>query len=149
MHASNRRFARHYIEMVAVMFAGMGILWLPASLALNAAGLSSAELHADAPALLLLVMAVTMTAPMVAWMRYRGHAWRPSAEMVAAMFVPTLAAIALLAVSLVESLGTLMAIEHVAMLLAMLGAMLVRRDEYAHGAHAHARRGQSRVAATA
>jgi hypothetical protein len=149
MHASNRRFARHYIEMVAVMFAGMGILWLPASLALYAAGLSSAELHADAPALLLLVMAVTMTAPMVAWMRYRGHAWRPSAEMVAAMFVPTLAAIALLAVSLVESLGTLMAIEHVAMLLAMLGAMLVRRDEYAHGAHAHARRGQSRVAATA
>jgi hypothetical protein len=67
--------------------------------------------------------------------------------MAAAMLVPTLAAIALLAASLVESLGTLMAVEHVAMLLAMLGAMLLRRDEYSHAAHAHARR--SRLAATA
>jgi hypothetical protein len=147
MRALNLRFARHYLEMVAVMFAGMGILWLPSSLALRGAGMSSAELHADAPALLLLVMAVTMTAPMVAWMRYRGHAWRPSAEMAAAMLLPTFAAIALLAASLVESLGPLMAIEHVAMLLAMLGAMALRPDEYSHAAHArHAQAGRPATA---
>ena len=111
-------------------------VYLPATVALGAAGTSSAALRADAPALLLLVMAVTMTAPMVAWMRLRGHGWRPTAEMAAAMFVPTFAVIALLGASLVENLGTLMAVEHVAMLFAMLGAMLLRRDEYAHGSHA-------------
>ena len=136
MCTSTRRFARHYVEMVIAMFAGMGLLWLPASMALGAAGMSSSELRADAPALLLLVMAFTMTAPMVAWMRYRGHGWRPSAEMAASMFLPTFAAIALLGGGLVEDLGTLLAIEHVAMLLAMLGAMLLRRDEYSHDAHA-------------
>lgn len=147
MRARNLRFARHYLEMVAVMFAGMGILWMPSSLALRGAGMSSAELHAEAPALLLLVMAATMTAPMVAWMRYRGHGWQPSGEMAAAMLLPTFAAIALLAAGLVGSLGTLMAIEHVAMLLAMLGAMLLRRDEYSHGVHA--RRDQAPLTATA
>jgi hypothetical protein len=62
----NRHFARHYLEMVAAMFIGMAVLWMPAREALGAAGLSSSELSTDAPALLLSVMAVTMTVPMVA-----------------------------------------------------------------------------------
>lgn len=41
-------------------------------------------------------MAVMMTIPMVALMRYRGHAWRPCWEMSASMFLPTFAAIGLL-----------------------------------------------------
>jgi hypothetical protein len=80
--------------------------------------------------LLLGVMAITMTVPMVAWMRYRGHGWRPSAEMSAAMLVPTAGAIALLGASVVEDLDALMLGEHVAMLLGMLVAMLLRPAEY-------------------
>ena len=134
MNASTRHFARHYLEMVVAMFLGMAVLWLPATWALSAAGMTSSELH-DAPAAMLLVMAVTMTVPMVAWMRYRGHGWAPSMEMAAAMFVPTFGAIALLWGGLVGDVGALIALEHVAMLLAMLGAMLLRREEYAGGAH--------------
>ena len=40
-------------------------------------------------------MAFTMTVPMVAWMRYRGHSWQPTLEMAASMVIPTLIAIAL------------------------------------------------------
>jgi len=83
--------------------------------------------------MMVLVMAVTMTAPMVAWMRFRGHAWRPTAEMAASMVLPALAAMAL-AWTVVTAVGTLMVVEHAAMLAAMLVAMLVRRDEYM-GAH--------------
>ncbi len=58
-------------------------------------------------------MALTMTVPMVAWMRYRGHGWRPCLEMAAAMFVPTFVAIALLGAI---DFDALMMFEHVGML---------------------------------
>jgi hypothetical protein len=44
-------------------------------------------------------MGVSMTLPMVAWMRYRGHGWAPSSEMAASMMIPMAGVIALLAVS--------------------------------------------------
>src|SRR4051795_2735885 len=66
-----RHFARHYAEMVVAMLLGMAVLWMPATLALQGLGMSSQELHDDGAAMLL-VMATTMTVPMVAWMRYRG-----------------------------------------------------------------------------
>jgi hypothetical protein len=132
----NRHFIRHYAEMVVAMFAGMFILGAPAALALRALGSSTSELRTDAPALLLLGMAVTMTVPMVAWMRHRGHAWVPCTEMAAAMFLPTFGVIALLWGGVIEDFGTLMMLEHVVMLPAMLLAMLLRRDEYSHGQHA-------------
>jgi hypothetical protein len=81
-------------------------------------------------------MAVEMTLPMVAWMRFRGHGRRPSGEMAAAMLLPTFAAIGLGGAGVVEDAGALMAGEHVAMLLGMLGAMLLRPAEYTHGHHA-------------
>jgi hypothetical protein len=55
----------------------------------------------------------------------------------ASMYLPTFAALALLGAGLVEDLGALMTLEHVAMLLSMLAAMLLRRDEYSGHAHAH------------
>jgi hypothetical protein len=74
---------------------------------------------------------------MVAWMRHRGHGWAPAWEMTASMFVPSFAAIALLAGGLVEDSDTLLAIQHVAMFPGMLVAMLLRRGEYTgHAAHA-------------
>jgi hypothetical protein len=93
------------------------------------------DLQADAPALALLGMAAMMTVPMVAWMRYRGHGWRPNAEMALSMFLPTFGVIALLAADLVADFGVLMTLEHVVMLPSMLAAMLLRREEYScHGA---------------
>jgi hypothetical protein len=71
---------------------------------------------------------------MVAWMRYRGHSWQPCLEMAASMIIPTLVAIGLLWADL-STFGTLMGLEHVAMLLGMLVAMLLRPGEYT--AHAH------------
>ena len=104
----NRHFSRHYAEMVAVMFLGMAVLGLPAGWALGVADSSWADLGADAPAAMLLLMAATMTVPMVAWMRRRGHGWRPTNEMSASMIVPPLAAIALLGTGLVTDIDSLL-----------------------------------------
>jgi hypothetical protein len=138
MSPAIRHFARHYAEMVVAMFLGMAVLWVPTSWALSAAGLTMTALHDDAPALMLLWMATIMTVPMVAWMRHRGHGWTPSLEMAASMFLPTFAAIALLAAGLVGDVMALMTIEHVVMLPSMLVAMLLRRDEYTGHAQHHA-----------
>ena len=130
-------FARHYAEMVVAMFLGMFFLGGIGSVALGAAGVDTGDWSSDAPALLLLSMAVTMSFPMVAWMRYRGHGWAPCWEMTASMFVPSLAAIALLWAGVTDDEGTLMAIQHAGMFPSMLIAMLLRRDEYTghrHGA---------------
>jgi hypothetical protein len=135
--SSTRHFLRHYVEMVVAMFLGMVVLGVPAGWALGALGSSWSELNTDAPALMLLGMAATMTAPMVGWMRYRGHGWRANTEMSASMLVPTLAAIALLEASVVDDIGALLVVEHIAMLLGMLGVMLLRPAEYTHH-HAHA-----------
>jgi len=138
MTKSTRHFIRHYAEMVAAMFLGMGVLFAPALVALGAAGVSSSELRSDAPALLLLGMGVTMTLPMVAWMRYRGHGRAASNEMAASMLIPTAGVIALLGAGLVDDVGMLLMVEHVVMLPAMLVAMLLRRDEYLGGPRAQA-----------
>ena len=142
------RFIRHYVEMVVAMFAGMVVLGAPAGWALQAFGTSTSELTDTAPALMLLGMAVTMTVPMVAWMRYRGHGWRANTEMAGSMVLPTLAAIGVLAAGVMTDVGTLLAVEHVAMLFGMLAAMLLRLDEYTHH-HGHARADGELQAATA
>jgi hypothetical protein len=79
---------------------------------------------------MLLGMAFTMTVPMVAWMRYRGHGWAPAADMTAAMFLPSFAAVGLLWAGLETDTDALLTIQHVAMGPAMLVAMLLRRHEY-------------------
>ena len=137
LSSSKRHFIRHYIEMVVAMFLGMAVLGVPAGWALGAAGSSWSELDSNAPALMLLGMAATMTIPMVAWMRYRGHGWRANTEMAASMVLPTLAAIGVLAAGLM-SIDTVLVGEHVVMLLGMLSAMLLRREEYSGASHDHA-----------
>jgi hypothetical protein len=129
---STRRFFLHYAEMVAAMFIGMFAISKPADLLFSALGTSTSSQH---PAMMLFSMGVMMTVPMIAWMRFRGHAWRPTNEMAASMLIPTFAAMALAAAGVVNG-GALMGIEHVAMLAGMLIAMLLRRDEYS-GGHAH------------
>jgi hypothetical protein len=130
MSAADRRFALHYLEMVVVMVVGMEVLGAAVGLV--------ADVKGTGP--MLIEMGVNMTVPMVAWMRFRGHAWRPCLEMGASMVLPTLATLALLAAAVVEGAGALMLILHAVMLPAMLVAMLLRRDEYSchHGSHTEA-----------
>jgi hypothetical protein len=71
-------------------------------------------------------------------MAYRGHGARANAEMSASMLIPTFAAIAVLEGGAFTDVSALLVIEHVAMLLGMLVAMLLRPHEYMHHAHAHA-----------
>jgi len=125
-----RNFVRHYVEMLVAMFLGMFVLGFALEALLELAGVDASSWDTEKPALFLLVMAVNMTVPMVAWMRYRGHRWQLCWEMSAAMFVPTFVAIGVLwAGSGGESHGPMM-IQHIGMFPSMLLAMLLRRDEY-------------------
>jgi hypothetical protein len=119
-----RHFVRHYVEMVAAMFLGMGV----AAGALAVFGVSTGDLQEDAPVVLLLGMGASMTVPMLAWMHYRGHTRQPLVDMSAAMLIPTAGVIAALAFT--DDVGALLMIEHVVMLPAMLVAMLARPREY-------------------
>ena len=134
MSQSTKHFVRHYLEMVAAMFLGMALLSTPAGCVMSAFGTSWGDISTE---MMILVMATTMTVPMVGWMVYRGHGTRANAEMSASMYVPAVAAIALLWSGMVTGTGVLMIIEHVAMLLGMAGVMLLRPAEYMHG-HGHA-----------
>jgi flagellar biosynthetic protein FliP len=96
-----------------------------------------------------LAMAGFMAVPMAAWMRFRGHSWERTTEMVGAMVVPVVAARLLWRFGVAGirpalsnwALGT---ISHVAMLVGMVLAMVYRFGDYAHaGRHV----GQRHVAA--
>lgn len=131
-----KQLIRHYLEMVAAMLLGMFVLGGAAVLALSAFGVDANQLNDDSPAVMLLLMATTMTIPMVGWMMHRGHGWRANIEMSAAMFLPTFAVIGLLWADMVTDLDTLMIVEHIAMLIAMAAVIIARPGEYAaHGHH--------------
>ena len=131
--SSPLRFIAHYVEMVLVMLAGMLVLGSALAGLAAALGAGPSELRSDAPALLLLGMGFSMAAPMVWWMRRRGHSWAANREMAASMIVPTLGVVALLGAGVVDDVGTLLGIQHVVMFPSMLAVMLLRRDEYSHG----------------
>jgi flagellar biosynthetic protein FliP len=125
LQTQTAHFIRHYLEMVIAMLLGMAVLGIPGLMVLAAFGVDT-----DAAGVLLFGMAITMTVPMVAWMRHRGHGWRPSWEMSAAMFVPTIGALALLEAGALGDAHAAMGVQHLVMFPAMLGVMLLRRGEY-------------------
>jgi hypothetical protein len=137
MRRKTLHFVRHYVEMVIAMLVGMFVLGGAFAVALGAVGIDVGAWRTDAIELLLLGMAFTMSVPMVAWMRYRGHGWAHAWEMTASMFVPSFAAIALLWAGTVKDSHALLMIQHIAMGPAMLAVMLFRLDEYT--GHAFAR----------
>lgn len=113
-------FTRHLLEMVVAMMVGMVTLypvWL-----LYRGEQRSAEMG-------LLVMAGSMTVPMVGWMIYRGHRLLPTIEMGVAMFSGFVVLFPFLWLGVMDEMGV-MAVGHVLMVLFMLGAMLARRREY-------------------
>jgi hypothetical protein len=125
------RFTRHLLEMVVAMMVGMAVF-----------GVALAALGEPPGYANLLVryglMGAFMAAPMVGWMRFRGHSWRDGGEMTVAMLVPMLAPVALVELGVaVPGLteGSLMVLSHVAMIGGMVALMIYRFDRYAHGSH--------------
>jgi hypothetical protein len=130
---SGWRFARHLLEMVVAMMAGMAVLG--AALATLGEPPGYANLFVQYG-----LMGVSMSVSMVAWMRYRGHSWSDGGKMTAAMLVPMLAPVALVELGVAvpgRTEGSLMMLSHVAMIGGMVALMAYRFDRYAHGAHGH------------
>ncbi|WP_200216007.1 hypothetical protein [Micromonospora coerulea] len=125
---SAKKFARHFAEMVVAMAVGMVVLHPVWMFVLDALG-AAALMHN--PYTGALIMATNMTVAMSAWMKFRGHRWRPIAEMGAAMYVPFLVLFVPLTLELIDT-GTLMLWGHLLMLPAMAAAMLLRPHDYAH-----------------
>ena len=118
-------FIRHYLEMVVAMFVGMAVLGGVLRGTLPLAGLE----YPTQPELASLMMAFEMSVGMVVWMRYRGHNWPSTLEMVGAMFAPAIVLFPLLWLGVISGESVLM-LEHIAMFPLMLLVMLRRRSEY-------------------
>jgi hypothetical protein len=119
-----RALARHYVEMVLAMTAGMLLL----GALRDAAGLTVP--FAENPGASYLLMATDMALGMAVWMHLRRHGWAETLEMSAAMYVP----LALLPLVWTEAMGamTFMVVAHAVMLVAMLVVLLRRRDHWIH-----------------
>jgi putative intracellular protease/amidase len=124
-HTSRRvlvgRFVRHYLEMVLAMVAGMMLLGMLVGALAGAAGLDYS--HTRYPVVGAVEMALTMSAGMAFWMRYRRHHWRHVAEMTAAMVVPLVVLLPLVWAGVMAA-SSLMMVEHVVMFPLMLAVML-------------------------
>jgi flagellar biosynthetic protein FliP len=134
------RFLLHLFEMLVVMMVGMCALGGAArALYVLIAGHSFVlEQHVLLAAF---VMAVTMTLPMVLWMRHRGHTWERGGEMSLAMLVPTLVALVVFWAGAIAA-DTVLGLTMILMLPAMIGAMLYRKEEYSAPYVAHRQRGR-------
>jgi hypothetical protein len=142
VQGTKRRFVRHFFEMVGVMMLGMVAFGAAFGVFHEVAfGSGFAAAWRDHVGLAAFAMAFNMTAPMVLWMRYRGHSWERGGEMAAAMNLPLLPAFVLYGLGAIPSEGVL-GLQMMLMIPAMLGAMLYRKDEYSapHTAHQHHRR---------
>jgi hypothetical protein len=119
-------FWLHFVEMFAAMWIGMAI-GMPIYLAI--AGLSSYSegLSLD-PAPSVTAMALSMVVPMAGWMLFRGHGWRNSAEMAAAMIVPAIPFVILAGLGVIS--GTACRLYMPLSIVAMIGLMVYRRTEY-------------------
>src|ERR671937_2881108 len=129
------RFTLHFFEMCAPMCVGFAIGDLIYFWAADKFGYS--QPFKELPELSVLVVTFTMTAPMVAWMGYRGMPRRPIEEMAAVM--PVIAATLLVLGWLsVLAMGDLAVWEHGLMMPAMLVPMLLRLELYT-SRHSHHR----------
>ena len=124
-------FLRHVFEMVLAMMVGMfagGVIFVTAT------GISAEDAIENHSVVWVSVMAFSMTAPMVAWMRYRGHGRTVCLEMAVAMIAPAVP-LCILRVADVVS-GGVCGAYCLLSLVAMIGVMVYRRDYYSHEARA-------------
>ena len=130
------RFVLHYFEMCIPMCIGFAVGDLAYFWVAGMFGYS--EPFTELPMLSVLVVTFTMTAPMTAWMRYRGMPRRGIWEMTATM--PILALVLLMLGSLgVVPMGDLALLEHGLMMPVMLAPMVIHLGLYTgHMGHARA-----------
>ena len=121
------RFLRHYVEMCAPMCIGFAVGDIVYFWAAGELGYS--EPFSELPELSVAVVTFTMTAPMVAWMLFRGMPQRETAEMAAVMPILAIALLALGWLSVLPK-SELALLEHGLMMPAMLVPMLFRIDLY-------------------
>ena len=110
---------RHFFEMAFAMLAGMMVFGM----------LFRGQMFSADPATLAL-MALMMTVPMVAVMRWRKHSWWLCAEMTVAMLVPWAIVEFVFGPALGWSGRTLMLSSHGAMLAGMAADLFARRHAY-------------------
>jgi hypothetical protein len=123
----SRGLARHYLEMVVAMFAGMAVF---GGLFAGAVALLGLDVELS-PTVAAVKMAVDMALGMVVWMRYRGHAWSGTLEMAGVMLAAPVALLPLVWAGVLDGDG-LMMIEHVVMFPLMYLVMVRRPHDYAH-----------------
>jgi hypothetical protein len=128
-------FIRHGLEMFLAMFIGMFALAAIFTAIVSIWGMTWLQGRERFPELFLLAIALGMTVPMVAWMRYRHHTWRTSSEMAAAMFIPGIVFIGLVSLRVI-SVGPACSLYCALMIPLMLIPMLSRREEYSQD-HRH------------
>lgn len=128
------RFGLHLLEMCMVMCVGAAALSLVFFGAASLLGYSN--LLQTAPELVVLVIALNLSVPMAAWMRYRGMDWQPTLEMAGATMVVGLGLIAAYWMDLVAK-DSLVEIQTGLACPVMLAAMLVRFRLYSGSHTAH------------
>ena len=109
--------------MTVGMFVGAAIFLTAAG------GLTPIEGMTRYPVLFVLVMTFGMTAPMIAWMRFRGHAARSCYEMTASMVLPAVLICALYWLGVISAplCGPYCGLSFVA----TVALMVYRRSDYA------------------
>lgn len=128
--------ALHYFEMCLPMCVGFAVGDLLYFAIARQFGYS--EPFRDLPELSVLIVAFAMTAPMTAWMLFRGMPRRATAEMSAVMPVIAVGLLVLGWLAIVPK-SDLAALEHALMMPAMLIPMFLRLNVYT-GRHKHASR---------
>ena len=130
-------FVLHYLEMCMACCVGgvtLGIAFFGGT-----ALLGYPDLIAQAPFFSTLMVTIILTVPMVAWMRFRRHGWRPSLEMGAATMGLGIVMIALGTIGVVPVSGMFEWVTSLACPV-MLVPMLLRLNLYTggmdHQAHA-------------
>lgn len=119
------RFIVHVLEMGGAMMVGMSA---SAAIFLTAVGMTAAEAMRQHAVLFVVLQAAGMTTSMVGWMRYRGHTWRSSSEMAAAMVVPAVPLVGLRLLDVIS--GPICGLYCLATAVAMVALMLYRRSAY-------------------
>jgi hypothetical protein len=124
------RFTRHLLEMMLAMISGMAVLGVALEVLGEPPGYANLLLKYG-------LMGTFMTAPVVGWMRHRGHPWSDGLDMTVAMLAPMLALVVPVELGVAKympglSEQSLPLFSHVAMIAGMVVLMIYRWDRYAY-----------------
>ncbi|HSJ52804.1 MAG TPA: hypothetical protein VLC52_03570 [Anaerolineae bacterium] len=126
-------FLLHYVEMILVMcIAGGGLNML---VFLAAARTGYPDLIERFPGLSILMIGILLAIPMTAWMRRRGHGWRPTVEMASTSVILAMLLVAAAALGWLPQTGMLVWMKRLACPI-MLIPMVLRLDLYTGHHHA-------------